>query len=346
MNPEHLAVVKQGAAAIAEWRAENPDITLNLKEADLNGADLNGADLSEADLSGAHLIEAALSGADLSGTNLSGAHLKWADLDGARLIGTDLSGADLNRTSLIVAHLKWVGLTEADFTEAICNLTTFSNVDLSTAKGLETVQHRGPSTLGVDTLYLSGGKIPDVFLLGCGLPEEFITYLPSLLGAQQAIQFYSCFISYSHKDEEFAKRLHGRLREAGLRVWYAPEEMKGGRKLHEQIDEGIRLHDKLLLVLSEESLKSEWVATEIRKARKAERKEGRQKLFPIRLVPFDPHIKEWECFDADSGKDLGVELREYFIPDFEQWKHQDAFEPVMVRLLNDLRAESKEQPSP
>jgi hypothetical protein len=105
------------------------------------------------------------------------------------------------------------------------------------------------------------------------------------------------------------------MREANLRVWYAPEEMKGGRKLHEQIYEAIHVHDKLLLVLSEHSLKSEWVVTEIRRARKVEREETRRKLFPIRLVDFDA-VAKWEHFDADSGKDLGVELREYFIPDF------------------------------
>lgn len=153
---------------------------------------------------------------------------------------------------------------------------------------------------------------------------------------EEEYQFYSCFISYSHKDEEFARRLHSRLQDAGLRVWYAPKEMKGGRKLHQQIEDGIRAYDKLLLVLSEQSLASEWVATEIRKARKAERNEGRQKLFPIRLMPFDPHVKEWECFDADSGKDLGVELREYFIPDFEHWQDHDAFEEGVARLLKDL----------
>lgn len=38
-------------------------------------------------------------------------------------------------------------------------------------------------------------------------------------------------------------------------VWYAPEEMKGGRKLHDQIDDALRVHDKLLLVLSEASKK-------------------------------------------------------------------------------------------
>ncbi|PYS52390.1 MAG: hypothetical protein DMF68_01875 [Acidobacteria bacterium] len=85
-------------------------------------------------------------------------------------------------------------------------------------------------------------------------------------------RFYSCFISYSHKDEEFAKKLYARMRGAGLRVWYAPEEIKGGQKLHKQIFNAIQVHDKLLLVLSEHSLQSEWVMTEIRRTRKAERR--------------------------------------------------------------------------
>src|SRR5262249_14951771 len=137
--------------------------------------------------------------------------------------------------------------------------------------------------------------------------------------------FYSCFISYSHKDEEFAKRLHSKMRDQGLRVWYAPQDIHGGKKLHEQIDEAIRVYDKLLLVLSPRSLKSEWVKTEIRKARRAELEEKRRKLFPIRLVNFKA-IQDWECFDAGSGKDLGDEIREYFIPDFSKWKDHDLFE--------------------
>jgi hypothetical protein len=55
-------------------------------------------------------------------------------------------------------------------------------------------------------------------------------------------------------------------------------------------------------------------------------------------VGFDA-IREWDCFDADSGKDLGVEIREYFIPDFSNWKDPDSFEKADERLLRDLRAE-------
>jgi hypothetical protein len=158
------------------------------------------------------------------------------------------------------------------------------------------------------------------------------------MGAMQPIQFYSCFISYSTKDEDFAKRLHSKMRDEGLRVWFSPEDIRGGKKLHEQIDEAIRLYDKLLLFLSSESMKTEWVKTEIRKERKAEIKEGKRKLFPIRLVDFNT-IREWECFDGDSGKHLGVEIRELFIPDFSNWKEHDSFEAAFQRLLKDLKAE-------
>ena len=161
----------------------------------------------------------------------------------------------------------------------------------------------------------------------------------SLIGALEPIEFYSCFISYSHKNEEFTKRLYSRLRDDNLRVWYAPEDMKGGRKSDEQIESAIRIHDKLLLVLSEESMQSNWVARELRWASKKERQEGKRILFPIRLVPFE-RICEWQLNDSVSGNDLAEEVRQYFVPDFTNWKDQDAFESSYKNLFRDLRADS------
>jgi hypothetical protein len=207
---------------------------------------------------------------------------------------------------------------------------------------LVVVKHFGPSTVGIDSVYKSKGKIPDAFLRGCGVPDTLIEFLPSLTGSEKALEFHSCFISYSHKDEKFAMRLHSRMQEEHLRVWYAPEDMRGGGKIHEQIDQAIRIFDKLLLVLSESSMKSEWVTTEIRKARKRERESGVRMLFPIRLADFET-IRQWECFDADSGKDLALEIREYFIPDFSGWKHHDSFESEFSRLLADLKTEGNKR---
>ena len=63
-------------------------------------------------------------------------------------------------------------------------------------------------------------------------------------------------------------------------------------------------------------------------------------LFPIRLGSFE-EIRDWELFDADSGKDLAVEVREYFVPDFSHWKNHDAFENAFMKLLNSLSASDK-----
>jgi len=122
-------------------------------------------------------------------------------------------------------------------------------------EGLETCIHGGPSTVDHRTLIRSG-KLPDVFLRGCGFPDSFIEHLPGLIGSLDPIQFYSCFISYSTKDDEFAHRLHADLQAKGIRCWFAPEDLKIGEEFRTRIDEVIRIHDKLLLILSESSVNS------------------------------------------------------------------------------------------
>ncbi len=83
---------------------------------------------------------------------------------------------------------------------------------------------------------------------------------------------------------------------------------------------------------------SEWVKTEISKARKREIREQRRVLFPIRLVDFDT-LRDWECFDADTGKDSAKEIREYFIPDFSNWKDPDSYRVAFDRMLRDLKTD-------
>ena len=115
--------------------------------------------------------------------------------------------------------------------------------------------------------------------------------------------------------------------------------MQSGKKVHEQIDQAIRLHDRLLLILSEDSMHSEWVTTEIFKARQREVKEGKRVLFPVGLVNFE-RLRDWKCFDADTGKDSAREIREYFIPNFSNWKAHDLYQKEFNRLLQDLKMKS------
>jgi hypothetical protein len=321
-NPEHFQILCQGVEAWNVWRAQHRNITPDLSNAILPDANLINANLTSANLTSANLTSANLGGADLINANLAN-----ANLGGATLIEADLRGANLFGADLTGAHVEGGILFE----------TVFANTNLTDVHGLATCSHDGPSSLDHRTLAQSG-PLPLAFLRGCGLPEALIEYLPSILGAP--FQFYSCFISYSSVDEPFCRRLHEHLQNAGLRVWFAPHDIQGGRKIHEQIDQAIRVYDKLLLVLSPHSMESPWVEFEIRRARKREVAEKRRLLFPVRLVDFEA-IKAWECFDADTGKDLATEIREYYIPDFTAWKEHDAFEAAVTRLLRDLKAEDR-----
>jgi len=334
-NTDHLAILRKGKRKWDLWRADNPRVVPNLSRADLLLEDLHSFDLSGARLVKANLQQADLSFADLNGADLTGANLNYANLSESFMIDTKLRKADLS-----TANLYWAQFNNTDFTEAVVGNTIFANSNLNWAIGLETVEHRGPSSIGIDAIYISNGKIPHVFLRGAGVPEVFISYMESLNFA--GIEFYSLFISYSTKDQEFAERLRTDLRAKGVRCWFAPYDIRSGKKLHEQIDEAIRVHDKLLLILSPASMESEWVKTEISKARKMEIKEGRRVLYPIRLCPFGM-LRDWECFDADAGKDSAREIREYFIPDFSNWKNHDAYMLAFDSLLRDLQGEPSSQ---
>jgi hypothetical protein len=363
-GPDAPRLVDLAGADLAGVSLTGADLTeVDLERADLSRADLSGCtgeavklvrtdltqavladsflprlDLSRAVLVGADLSRASLTAGLLRKTRLSKAKLSGANLANAYLLAADLREADLRGVILHDAIIRGTHLTGADLTGAEAGGTTFASVDLRGVRGLAAVVHSSPSPIAIDTLYRSAGEIPDSFLRGCGVPDDLIAYFQSFVGAEQANRFYSVFISYSSADEVFARRLHERLQAEHLRVWFAPENMQGGKKLDEQIDHAIELHDRLLVVLSEHSLASAWVLREIRRARTREQKEGRRVLFPIRLMSFEA-MRDWESFDADLVTDLGGALRSYYVPDFTAWRDHNAFEAVFSRLLRDLRAE-------
>lgn len=125
------------------------------------------------------------------------------------------------------------------------------------------------------------------------------------------------------------------LQNSGVRCYLALREIQGGRRA----DRGGHQDQRpAALILSMDSMNSEWVKTEIASARQKERRENRQVLFPIGL-PFEV-IRYCNCFDADTGKDSAREIRESFIPDFSNWKDHDSYQQAFQRLLSDLNADA------
>lgn len=310
---------------------------VSLAGANLGGSSWNNCLLQSVEADAASFDMAAMDDSSFDGSRLARATFSRAELVRTAFRYSDLSYASFQDATLSQVMLASSQLHLAQFSGAQLLEAQIENVDLSEAVGLEATLHRTPSSIGVDTLYLSGGRIPESFLRGCGVPEELIAYLPSLTGSAAAINYRSCFISHSSKDEAFSRRLHSRLQSERVRVWYAPEDLKGGDKVRDQIDRAIELYDRLIIVLSEHSMASEWVKHEIRRARRQEVREKRRKLFPIRLVEWET-LQRWEAYDSASSPDLAEEVRQYYVPDFSNWKHEDAFEREFAKLLRDLRS--------
>jgi hypothetical protein len=321
-NDKQLKILKRGYMTWNKWRHENPHVKVDLSQAYLSREDFAEFDLSEADLS-------------------------RSDLSGTILRYTNLVRANLSQANFIRANINSAQLGGAILRNAIIGNTIIGNTDLSGVLSLETVIHLNPSSLGVDTILISKGCLPENFLRGCGMsdldieyaklakpgldPEQItnITYKIHQLYLGGGIQYYSCFISYNSQDHEFAKQLHDDLQNNSVRCWFAPEDMKIGDQIRPTIDQQIRLRDKLLVILSENSVKSEWVGDEVEGALEEESKGNRLVLFPIRL---DDNV-------LNTRDDWAAKIkRRRHIGDFSNWKDEASYKKAFERLLRDLKA--------
>ncbi|MCK7505944.1 MAG: toll/interleukin-1 receptor domain-containing protein [Desulfobacterales bacterium] len=114
-------------------------------------------------------------------------------------------------------------------------------------QNLETVKHIGPSHISISTIYNSGAGIPRLFLRGCGIPENFIQHLPSLVG--RPLPFASCFISFSHVDRPFAEKLHDHLQDRGIRCWLDEHQARQKDDGIQRVERGISRRDRAVALL-------------------------------------------------------------------------------------------------
>jgi uncharacterized protein YjbI with pentapeptide repeats len=382
-DEKQLAILRRGVEEWNAWREANPTARIDLVGADFadaklpkvnlrranlalsrfEGADLRRAILLDATLDGALFDKAnlersvftgsELGGAELPGTTLvefqspsfSHANLRTAQLNAVRIIGAVFDKADCSGAVFTGSTLAYAEFRGADLSKASFGATIFAGINLSDCRGLEITAHHTSSSLSIDTLRLSKGKIPEHFLRGCGLSDVEIKlaklFDPSLaqsritdllysidvLRGTAPIQKHNVFISYSHADAPFVEALEKRFDAKGIRYWRDVHDMTAG-PLEQQIDRAIRLHPVVLLVLSERSVDSDWVQWEASRARQLEKSEERPVLCPVALDDAWKHSR-W------PGP-LRQQIETYHILDLSNWSDDSFFDRQFKKLLDGL----------
>jgi len=141
------------------------------------------------------------------------------------------------------------------------------------------------------------------------------------------VQVSPVFISYSHRDSRFVDRLGESLGERGIRYWRDVHHAPAGR-MEKIVDHAIRMNPLFLVVLSESSIRSDWVEHEVRTARALEKDLGQDVLCPIALDD------GWKT--SKWPLRLREQVEEYNILDFHDWQDPGVYEKMFERLLHGM----------
>lgn len=306
---------------------------LQFVDYDFTGCDFERCRFTQSVFSNTHLF-GNLSGSTLRSSRFVGTTLDRCDLSDCDFSHGELNGISARRTNfnnsafyrtMIAGHFDGATVVNADFAEAYILGSEFIDIDLGAAKNLSHSKVFSHTTLDHRTLFKSG-VLPLNFYRSCGFPDNFVEYVTSLI--RDPIAMKSCFLSHSSKDEMFVNRLYGDLLEQKIPCFYSPKDLRIGSLVRDSIDQAVHVNDKLLLVLSKNSIDSQWVEHEVEAALERERKEEQLILFPIMI---DNAV-------MTTSKGWAANLRrQRHIGDFQNWKDGGAYFHALQRLLSDIR---------
>lgn len=271
------------------WRKENPMVI-----PDLSNQKFDGINLCEGDFYKVNFTNSSLVGCDLSKADFTKANFTNAKLDGAFLVKSYLLETIFVNTSFL----------NCTFRETI-----FANAVIKKAQNLEQGVYLGYSYIDFKTINNSRG-LPKSFLLGIGLKEWEVNFLLSedkniLKLTELSLQieqdrneientYHSVFLSYSEKDINFASRFYADLIRSEIKCWFAPENIYYGSDIFDSIDQAIENFDKMIVILSKNSVESIWVEDEVKKMFSIEREKKEKLILPILIENIDnTNFKPW-----------------------------------------------------
>jgi hypothetical protein len=110
------------------------------------------------------------------------------------------------------------------------------------------------------------------------------------------------FISYSHADKDYARRLGALLIERGIRVWIDFLELRAGDSVVHRMSEAIAEGDFLVAIVSPDSVKSSWCQRELALAQTRGINEKSVVVLPIRYrgAKMPPALVDAYWLDGDT----------------------------------------------
>lgn len=174
--------------------------------------------------------------------DLRGCSLKDSALNGFRFIRCNFDDADLRNTKLRNAYFERCSFEKAEFYGSQRDGSDFRNSKC----GVIDYSSKGD---GSQLRYFSDGEF-----------DRVITFLGSP-GKEEMPRIFLC---HSSHDKGTVEKFAHELSNKGIGVWFDKWEIRVGDSIIERIEEGIGTSKYMLIFLSQASLASEWVKTELK----------------------------------------------------------------------------------
>jgi hypothetical protein len=129
------------------------------------------------------------------------------------------------------------------------------------------------------------------------------------------------FVSYAREDEQAAKLLVAGLNQRGIEnVWFAPRQLQPGDHLDGKIRNAIDRAGYFVVLITQESKNSQWVAKEIERAIEREKERHTPKVIAV-------YVK---------SRDIPVSLRDYLGIDLREYAYKAGFEDLVAVLSGEM----------
>ncbi|SDZ83691.1 Tetratricopeptide repeat-containing protein [Thiothrix caldifontis] len=121
-------------------------------------------------------------------------------------------------------------------------------------------------------------------------------------------QHQHIFISHASADDAFVKQLREKLELHHLNVWVDSRNLRGGDKLWPEVAEAIRTARHVLVVISPQTINSDWVFDEIELAEQVEKEGADYRVIPLMLPDITPKALKRYFTEEPAGEKIELEV--------------------------------------